>query len=665
MGIVLEPLDWILLLGTLALAMAVGLVAARKDETSEDYFLASKSIRWWGVAGSIFGSNVSANHLVGMMGLGFSVGFAQSHFELGAIAGLMMLCYGFLPVYRRLNVYTLSEYLEQRYDARSRIAYAAIMVTIMAIVQMAPALYIGARSMCVLLGGDAVRHVNVESLTPGAPQNRPPQSDMANVQEPAVSRAAPGEISRNTNETRLHVNLTYYNSLVIILAAVSASYTILGGLKAVVWTDVIQSVLLLGAGLLLAFLAYQAIGGWSAMVARDMAGAHRMRLYLPSDDKDLPWTGVLTGLMALHLFYWGTNQFIVQRALAARSDREARLGIVAAGFLKMLIPFFSIGVGIAAIYLFQDRLPGRHVDPDTVFPHLVRLLVPAGFGLAGLIMAGVLGAILSSIDSMMNSSATIITMDVYKRYLRPGATERRLVLIGRASIVVMVVLATLLAIFALDPNSEDNFFLQIADYQGYLVPGVLVTFLLGMFWRRGTPAAGFASIVSGILYSGFIVYLYNDHLVEYPSIRAHLGTEINFFHRVVGVIILCVLTYVGVSLMGRTDERKQRLTWTDLGGHDPRAVRRLAAAILLSLAIYAALAGSMVSDWMRPATAGWLGGLWTLAMFVASAIASSKWAATRAAETRIAEPPMPLWLDDRCWAGLLCAVAVYMMFAFY
>ncbi len=664
MGIILEPLDWILLLGTLALAMAVGLVAGRKEETSEDYFLAGRSIRWWGVAGSIFGSNVSANHLVGMMGLGFSVGFAQSHFELGAIAGLMMLCYGFLPVYRRLNVFTLSEYLEQRYDARSRIAYAVIMVIIMAIVQMAPALYIGARSMCVLLGGNAVRHVNLQTAASDTHQVPLAEPDVSPVEEAVVPEDAPAERPSAATRTRLHVNLTYYNLLVIILAAVSASYTILGGLKAVVWTDVIQSVLLLVAGLLLAFLAYHAIGGWSTMVARDLAGSQRMRLYLPSDDKDLPWTGVLTGLVALHLFYWGTNQFIVQRALAARTDREARLGIVAAGFLKMLIPFFSIGVGIAAIYLFQDRLPGRQVDPDTVFPHLVRLLVPAGFGLAGLIMAGVLGAILSSVDSMMNSSATIITMDVYKRYLRPGATERRLVLVGRISIVAMVVLATVLAIFALDPNSEDNFFLRIADYQGYLVPGILVTFVLGMFWRRGTPAAGFASIVSGIFYSGFIVYLYNEYLADYPTIRAYLGPEINFFHRVVGVLVLCVLTYVGVSLAGHADEQKQRLTWTDLGGHDPRVLMRLAVAVLVSLAVYAGLAALMVSGRIRPATAGCLGGIWTMAMFVASAAVSPR-SPTAPAKVAMSGQQVPLWLDDRCWAGLLCAVAVYMMFAFY
>ena len=201
MGDLLQPLDLVFFFAALIFAMVVGLIAGRKEETSEDYFLAGKKIPWWGVAGSIYGSNVSANHMVGMMGIGFSIGFAQSHFELGAIFGLMVLCYGFLPVYRKLNVFTLSEYLRQRYDERSQISYAIIMVIIMAVVQMVPGLYIGARSVCVLMGGDAVQQVS--------------------------TTADDGETT-SKNE----VNFNYYVGFVIALAVISASYTIFGGLKA-------------------------------------------------------------------------------------------------------------------------------------------------------------------------------------------------------------------------------------------------------------------------------------------------------------------------------------------------------------------------------------------------------------------------------------------------
>lgn len=328
----------------------------------------------------------------------------------------------------------------------------------------------------------------------------------------------------------------------IALAAVSASYTIWGGLKAVIWTDVIQSVLLLGAGILLAVLTFGQIGGWDAMMALDRQGAGKMHLYLPASHPELPWTGVLTGLMALHCFYWGTNQFIVQRTLSARSDLEARWGIVVAGFLKMLIPFFAIGTGVAAFYLFQTRLPDRTIAPDTAFTELVKLVIPLGTGVVGLIMAGVIGAILSSIDSMMNSAATLVAVDVYKRHLNPKADERRMILVGRLCILFFVVLAALMAILVLDPNSEENFFLQIVQYGSYLMPGLLVAFLLGMFWRRSTPAAGFATILGGIFYSWLVEFAYNSYHLSNPGGSHTFGSELNFFHRVVLVILLCAAT---------------------------------------------------------------------------------------------------------------------------
>ena len=623
MGNLLQPLDLVLFFTALIVVMAIGLIAGRKEETSEDYFLAGRKIPWWGVAGSIFGSNVSANHLVGMMGIGFSIGFAQSHFELGAIAGLMVLCYGFLPVYRKLNVFTLSEYLRQRYDERSQVSYAVIMVIIMAVVQMVPGLYIGSRSVCVLLGGDAVEQVDVE---------------------------AGGEDAETS--TVHHVNDTYYTGFVIALAVISASYTIFGGLKAVVWTDVIQSVLLLVAGLFVAFLVFQEIGGWSAMMAADHAGDEKMHLYLPMNHSELPWTGVFTGLMAMHCFYWGTNQFIVQRALAARSDTEARLGIIAAGFLKLLIPFFAIAAGVAAFYLFRQRLPDRAIAPDTAFTEVVRLVVPAGFGIVGLISAGLIGAILSSIDSMMNSAATIVTIDIYKRYINPDADDRRMILVGRLSIVVFVVLAALMAIFILDPNSEKNFFLQIVDYQTWLTPGILVAFVLGMLWKRGTATAGFVTILSGVPFTWLMVYLYDHHLGGYPRVTELFGENLNFFHRVVGVIFLCCVVHVIVSLLTTKDEQKSRLVWTELGGHAPGTLRNLFLTLLGSVCFFAVLACVMVAG-TSPGICATIGSLWTFAMF-AGAIRlypreeTSRW-----------------FFDDRTWAGLLCSMAVFMLYYFY
>lgn len=649
MGEVFTTLDLVIFFVALIGVMAVGLIAGRKEDTSEDYFLAGRGVPWWGVAGSIFGSNVSANHMVGMMGIGFSIGFAQSHFELGAIFGLMMLCYGFLPVYRKLNIYTLSEYLGRRYDERSRLVYAIIMVLIMTVVQMVPGLYIGARSICVLMGGNAMQTV----VAPQADQNVTQAEQNVTDQTEADPDAPPKRV----------VNQSYYNAFVIALAVVAAGYTVIGGLKAVIWTDVMQSMLLLAAGIAVALLTFHQIGGWGAMMALDQAGEHKMRLYRPVSDPDLPWTGVLTGLIVMHCFYWGTNQFIVQRALGARSDAEARLGIVAAGFLKMTIPFFAIGTGVAAFYLFQA---GSHsVDPDAAFPELVKLVIPTGMGIVGLISAGLIGAILSSVDSMMNSAATVVTVDIYKRYINPDATDRQMILVGRISIVVFVTMAALMAIFVLNPNSKENFFLQIVNYQGYLTPGLLVAFLVGMFWRRGTGTGAFVAMVGGVIFSWIIAFGYRRFLGTQPLFREWLGEELNYFHRVVAVIALCVLAHVVVSLLSRPDDEKSRLVWTDLGGHAPGALRRVIIALLISLGLFALLGWAMCNEHLRPATCAMLAAVWTVVIICGATLRLVVKRRSDQDDTNGTSLCGDLLREDRFWAGILCALAVFMHYYFY
>ncbi len=737
MGDVFQTLDIVLFFAALIGVMAIGLIAGRKEETSEDYFLAGKSIPWWGVAGSIYGSNVSANHMVGMMGIGFSVGFAQSHFELGAIFGLLALCYGFLPVYRKLNIYTLSEYLGRRYDDLSRVSYALIMVIIMAFVQMVPGLYIGARTICVMMEGEAIEVVDA------APASKR-VGDIGKAEE-ARAEAAPAK----TPPKEVKVDTNYYNFFVIALAVVSAAYTIFGGLKAVVWTDVIQSVLLLAAGIWVSILTFQYVSdpammkaagqevaadaetssswmesitdGWHAMRNRDSAedaradSSGKMHLYLPMNHPALPWTGVLTGLICMHCFYWGTNQFIVQRALGASSDSAARTGIVAAGFLKLLIPFFAIGTGVAAYYMFPNALPDRTVDPDTAFSELVKLIIaPVGAGLVGLIAAGLIGAILSSIDSMMNSAATILTVDIYKKYIRPDATDAEMIRMGRISIIVLVTMAALMAIFILDPNSKANFFLQIANYQNYLTPGLLVAFGLGMLWRKGTATAAFLTIISGVVFSWAVEAHFEHHHGMNPAVYSVLteqqeldnvkvgdlpkemqdktadeiktaiegqrdrltwlntaiGPRLNFFHRVVGVISLSGLVYLLVSLVtqksfslvGADREEAQRLVWTDLGGHQPGALMSIGLKIVGSLAIYAVLGWLMVNENIAPPIAAIVAMFWTWGMYFQPVRNS---VSARMAETEGATAVSTVITEDRFWAGLLCGIAVFMHFYFY
>ena len=637
-------LDTVVFLVALVGVMAIGLYAGRKEDTAEDYFLAGRTVRWWGVAGSIFGSNVSANHLVGFVGAGFAFGFAHSHFELGAIAGLMLLCYGLLPVYRKLRLYTLSEYLGRRYNDGTRLIYALMMILVMVVFQMVAGFYIGSRSMQVLLEG------------------------------------TPLELS--------------YSWGVMALAVVAAAYTIQGGLKAVIWTDVIQSLLLLAAAITVALLVFSQpeVGGWSGMMAIDSALPHaerKMRLYLETSHEELPWTGVLSGLLVAHFFYWGTNQFIVQRALSARSDAEGRRGIVAAGFLKLLIPFFSIATGVAAFYMLDERLGDHGIVQDVVFAELIRLVVsPLGFGLVGLIAAGLIGAILSSIDSMMNSAATIVTFDLYKRYVEPEASDRRLIWVGRLSIIVFMMLAAVMAITVIDPESEKNFFLVIVDQQSHVTPGLLVVFLLGVFWRRATGTGALVAIVAGPIFSVGLHLVYRHLLSGYESIAAVFGSELNTFHRLAVATVASAFVHVAVSLASSIDPEKSRLGWSELVGHDPRLLSRYGARLLATLGFYVVMAVSMVAEFITPPAAGFLAAAWTLGIIVrgtreararqrdSASDTSDKQEVEAGRGAALAEPvapgplaepvaPGPLLADDRLWAGVLCSLAIFMMFYFY
>src|SRR5262249_95349 len=289
----------------------------------------------------------------------------------------------FLPFYRRMGVYTLSEYLGRRFDDRSLLVYSITNMAFL-LIQMVGTMMLGA--------------LTIATLTADSPY--------------AIS----------------------YPLAVTMLAGVSTAHTPSGGLKADIFNDVVQSILLLIGSGLLAVLAiwHPNVGGLSGLLERQPEKFH---VFFAADHPQLPWSGVLSGLMVMHMYYWGTNQFIVQRTLGARSDWDARLGTITAGFFKLLIPFLCIVPGMASGYILA-------IDPacesDTAFAGLTRELLPAGYGLVGIVMAGLVAGILSTIDSMMNSTATLFTFDIYKKYIRPDASEMRLIWVGRGAMMLMV-----------------------------------------------------------------------------------------------------------------------------------------------------------------------------------------------------------------------------------
>ncbi|ACY13077.1 SLC5 family protein [Haliangium ochraceum] len=597
----LGGLDIVLFFLFLGGVMLVGLMSGRHESSSEDYFLAGRKIPWWGVAGSIFGTNVSANHLVGMLGVGFSIGFAQSHYELGAIAAILVLCYFFLPVYRRLGIFTLSEYLGRRFGDSSRLLYTLILVVLI-VVQMTAAFYIGSRSLGLLLA-----------------------------------------------DTPLELG---YLGGVAVLVIITTAYTIFGGLTAVVWTDVMQSLLLLVAGVLVAVLTFAQpeVGGFAAMMARDAAlpaAEQKMHLYLPSSHPDLPWTGALTGLIALHVFFWSTNQYLVQRALAAKSLTQARVGALTGGFLKLLIPLFSVAGGVAAAQLFAAR--SVSAAPDEAFPVLVNLVIPAGYGLIGIISAGLIGAIISSIDSMMNSAATLVTVDIYKHRLRPAADDASMVRVGRWVIVAIVGLSTLLAITSYDPDSRDNFFLVVSRQSSYFTPGLIAAFVLGMFYRRANgvgavlaiACAPVLSLVFELAYDGWL-HVYFDEL---------LGARLNFMHRVFLTLLASLAVLVVGSRVRPADPERARYLWVEAAGEQPAPLAAVVGKLGLFALIQAALAGLLVTGALPPALLAALSAVLTAALFA--------WHIARYRR------PEGLLRDDRVLAAALSSATMFMMFAFY
>jgi SSS family solute:Na+ symporter len=293
------------------------------------------------------------------------------------------------------------------------------------------------------------------------------------------------------------------------------------------------------------------------------------------------------------------------------------------------------------------------------------VVAPLGLGLVGLIAAGLIGAILSSIDSMMNSAATIVTFDIYKRYVEPEASERQLIWVGRASIVVFMTLAAVLAITVIDPESKENFFLQIVDQQSHLTPGMLVAFLLGIFWRRATGTGALVAIVAGPMISVGLHVVYRDWLAGYQSINDVLGSELNMFHRLAVATAVCALVHAAISLATKRDPEKERLVWTDLGGHDPRLLARYGARLLTTLGFYVVMAVSMVAQFITPLAAGVLAAAWTMGITVRGTREARARQQPESSEGGSGEqPPAPV-ADDRLWAGLLCSLAIFMMFYFY
>lgn len=438
----ITTIDLIVIAGYAVLIIVIGIVTARRTHSGDDLFLAGRRLGWAPIGLSLFASNISSTTLIGLAGAAYTWGIAVANYEWMAAPILVLMALVFAPLYLNARIGTVPEYLERRFDWRSRRYFSALTLVSNIVVDTAGTLFAGALVLTAFV----------------------PQLDLFTA--------------------------------ALLLAAIAALYTAAGGLAAVVYTDVVQAILLLVGAVLVTLLGFARIDfDWSVVVAA--TSSEQRSLFLPLSDPNLPWLGVLVGVPVLGFYFWCTNQFIVQRVLGARSLADARAGALFAGLLKLPVLFIMVLPGLMAVLI----LPPLE-NPDQVFPALISELLPAG--LSGLILAALVAALMSSIDSTLNSASALLTLDFIKPW-RPGLSPRQLGWIGRGAIVLFMLLAAVIA--PLIGHFEGLFhYLQTA--LSYLVPPVVVVFLFGAFWRRPDAVSALATLIGGHAVSALLFVLW-------------------------------------------------------------------------------------------------------------------------------------------------------------
>ncbi len=474
------------------------------QRNAEDYFLASKALPWWAIGASLIAANISAEQFIGMSGSGFAIGLAIASYEWMAAITLIIVAKYFLPVFIEKKLYTIPEFIEKRYSTNLKTILAIFWIALFVFVNLTSVLFLGAQAIDTIIGtGDG--------------------------------------------------SMVIY--AIIGLAFIAAAYSLYGGLSAVAWTDVIQVVFLTLGGMITTVIALNHVtpeGG--VMHGLDFIYEHageKFHMILKRDNPEffnLPGIAVLIGGMwVANLYYWGFNQYIIQRALAAKSLREAQRGLAFAGFLKLLIPIFVVIPGIIAFVLYSHpegasvipgigdvfTKPGGGVAYDKAYPWLISTFIPNG--LKGVVVAALVAAIISSLASMLNSTSTIFTMDIYKVYIDKNASDKKTVRVGRLSAFLALLTAVIVAPLL---GNIPQMFQYIQQYTGMVSPGILAVFLMGLFWKKTTNKAA----IVGILASFFIAFALKTPVIDMPWMDQMLYT-----------LLLTMVVIAGVSLTTSKD----------------------------------------------------------------------------------------------------------------
>ncbi len=453
--------DYFIFIAYALLILFVGLYVSRDkkghQKNAEDYFLASKSLPWWAIGASLIAANISAEQFIGMSGSGFAVGLAIASYEWMAAITILIVGKFFLPIFIEKGLYTIPEFVEKRYSTNLKTILAVFWIGLYVFVNLASVLYLGSLAL----------------------------------------------------ETIMGIPMVYG---VIGLALFAAAYSLYGGLSAVAWTDVIQVIFLVLGGLITTYLALNAVSDGQGVFAglKTVYEAVPEKFVMILDEsnpeyKNLPGLGVLIGgLWVANLYYWGFNQYIIQRTLAAKSLRESQKGIILAAFLKIIIPLIVVIPGIAAYVMVNDPatmerlgdLANNNIPTlstaDKAYPWLLQFLP---VGLKGVAFAALAAAIVSSLASMLNSTSTIFTMDIYRQYIDPKASDKKTVNVGRLSAAAALVVACIMAPLL---GGIEQAFQFIQEYTGLVSPGILGVFLLGLFWKKTTNRGAIVGALASI-----------------------------------------------------------------------------------------------------------------------------------------------------------------------
>ena len=516
-------LDWIVI-GVFCCAL-IGIVlwvVSQKNDNSADYFLGGKDATWIAIGASIFASNIGSEHLIGLAGAGASSGMAMAHWE---IQGWMILILGwvFVPFYTRSMVYTMPEFLERRYNTQSRTILSVISLISYVLTKVAVTVYAGGLVFQQVFG--------IEELW----------------------------------------GIDFFWIAAIGLVLITALYTIFGGMKSVLYTSVLQTPILLLGSLIILVLGMKALGSWDQMlqlcdVKPNYEGATGTMIHLmrSNSDPQYPWLGALIGSAVIGFWYWCTDQYIVQRVLSGKNEKESRRGTIFGAYLKLLPVFLFLIPGMIAFALHQKYagdggflplLADGTPNADAAFPTLVAKILPAG--VKGLVVCGILAALMSSLASLFNSSAMLFTIDFWKR-LKPQTSEKSLVRIGQIATVVIVVLGILwIPIMRSVGNVLYNY---LQDVQSVLAPGIAAAFLLGITWKRASAKGGMWGLLSGIIIGltrlGAKVY-YSNATDAGDSWFKAVFFDFNWLFFCGVMLIVCCLIVIIVSLCTEAPEEKK------------------------------------------------------------------------------------------------------------